>query len=104
MIKLTAAAAAQIAKSATADVAGLPLRISVVRDAAGQFQYGMGFDDQTRPDDQGFESEGIRLVVSAVVLPLLKDMTVDYVRLDDGDHHFIFLNPNDPAYVPPQNG
>ena len=104
MIRLTAAAAKQVLQSAIdGKMEGLALRVSVVRDAEGRFQYGMGFDDQSRPDDQAFESEGVAVVVSEVSLTLLKDTTIDYVDLGDGSgHHFIFLNPNDPAYVPPK--
>lgn len=104
MITLTAAAAKRVLQSAVdGKMEGLPLRVSVVRDAAGGFQYGMGFDDQRRPDDQAFESEGVAVVVSAVSLPLLKDTTIDYVDLGDGSGlNFIFMNPNDPAYVPPK--
>ena len=101
-ITLTPTAAKQVAQSATAgEMQGLRLRISVVRDADGQFQYAMGFDDNTHPGDEQFESEGVAMVVSAVSMPLLKDTTIDYVEIEQGEHRFIFLNPNDPAYVPP---
>ena len=30
-------------------------------------------------------------------------MTIDYVELEPGSWQFIFLNPNDPSYVPPQD-
>ena len=31
----------------------------------------------------------------------LKNCKLDYVEIDKGVYEFIFLNPNDPAYVPP---
>jgi len=34
--------------------------------------------------------------------PLLQGATLDYVELESGQSDFIFLNPNDPHYVPPQ--
>jgi iron-sulfur cluster assembly protein len=34
-------------------------------------------------------------------LDLLNDAVLDYVQLDDGKYEFIFLNPNDPNYQPP---
>lgn len=102
MIKLTPAAARQITQSAIdGKMEGLALRVSARRDADNQFHYGMGFDDQQREDDIGFESEGVSMVVAAPSAPLVKDMTIDYVEWENGDHRFIFMNPNDPAYVPP---
>ena len=34
-------------------------------------------------------------------VPLLDAATLDFVELDVGEPKFIFLNPNDPTYVPP---
>ena len=34
-------------------------------------------------------------------VPLLDAATLDFVELDVGEPQFIFLNPNDPGYVPP---
>ena len=31
----------------------------------------------------------------------LKNCKLDYVEIDKGKHEFIFLNPNDPTYVAP---
>ena len=101
-IKLSAAAAGQIKKSAKSDgMEEWPLRIAVRRDAADVFHYAMGFDDQSHDDDISFRSEGVEIVVTAGMLTLLEGMAVDYVELEKGKHNFIFLNPNDPAYVPP---
>jgi hypothetical protein len=33
----------------------------------------------------------------------LKNCKLDYVEIDKDKHEFIFLNPNDPAYVPPDD-
>ena len=32
---------------------------------------------------------------------MLRGATLDFVELEPGDFQFIFLNPNDPNYVPP---
>ncbi len=29
--------------------------------------------------------------------------TLDYVELQPGQHHFIFMNPNDPDHAPPSS-
>ena len=103
IIKITDAAAAQIKHCAQqSEVGDDPLRIAVRRDADGKFHYALGFDDQSFEDDLRLQSNQIVLVVSSAMLSLLKDMTIDYVELEKGQYHFIFMNPNDPAYVPPQ--
>lgn len=103
IIKITDEAAVQIKLST--EQTGLEdssLRIAVTRNADGSFHYAMGFDDQNYEDDLKLQSNNINLVVSSAMLSLLKDMTIDYVELEEGQHHFIFMNPNDPSYVPPK--
>jgi len=34
-------------------------------------------------------------------VPLLDQATMDYVEIEPGQFHFIFLNPKDPNYRPP---
>ena len=34
---------------------------------------------------------------------LLNGTRLDFVEMEDGQMHFIFLNPNDPSYVEPDN-
>ncbi|MFN3785417.1 MAG: HesB/IscA family protein, partial [Thiothrix sp.] len=63
--------------------------------------YLMGFDDQSKDGDQFIESEGIKVVVDAASQPLVVGMKLDYVEID-GKLEFIFMNPNDPNYRPPQ--
>lgn len=102
VIRVTALAVEQIKKSAAhGDTRGWPLRIAVTRAPDESFHYAMGFDDATHEDDVFFTSGDVPMVVSQAALALLKDTTIDYVELEPGRFHFIFLNPNDPAYVPP---
>ena len=84
-------------------MASTPLRIAVRTEDDGSFHYAMGFDDQRLPGDEFFNFDGIDLVVSTTSKPLADGMTIDYVELEPGNWQFIFLNPNDPAYVPPQD-
>lgn len=105
MITITPSAAAQIRKSATeGNMADLPLRIAAKRESDGSINYAMGFADKHDENDLSFNSEGVTLVVAPVSLELIKDMTIDFVELEAGQSNFIFLNPNDPNYVPPEGG
>ncbi len=103
MITVTEAAAARIKQSAKdGNMEGLSLRIAVVRKPDDSFHYAMGFDDASYQDDLTCKSAGINIVVSGEALMLVKDMAIDFVEMEKGEFNFIFLNPNDPAYVPPE--
>jgi iron-sulfur cluster assembly protein len=103
MITLTPEAAKQIRQSAKqGNLEGLPLRLAGTKNDDGSIHYGMGFDD-VKEDDTTYTSEGVDIVVSVISRELLDGMTVDYVELEPGKPQFIFMNPNDPAYVPPQD-
>jgi iron-sulfur cluster assembly protein len=103
MITLTAQAAKQIRISAQqGQTEGLPLRIAATQKPDKSLHYGMGFDDtEGDENDLKFNSEGIEIVVSGSSLPLVNGMVIDYVELEPGQYRFIFLNPNDPNYTPP---
>ncbi len=103
VIRVTETAAAQIRKSAEqSGMRDWPLRIAVSRDGDDGFHYKMGFDTSVYEDDLSFRSGDVSLVVSSGMLSLLKDMTLDYVELEAGQFHFIFINPNEPDRVLPK--
>lgn len=103
LVELTLAAANQIRLSAQqGKMEGMPLRIACRKNADDSLHYAMGFDDRGRDEDIQIVSEGITLVVSAASVPLIKGMKVDFVELSPGEKSFIFKNPNDPNYLPPQ--
>lgn len=103
MIKVTQEAAKQIKLSARQGKAeGMPLRIAATRNEDDSIHYGMGFDD-SKDDDVSLTSEGVEIVVSPVSAELLKDTVLDFVELEPGKQQFIFMNPNDPTYKPPQD-
>jgi len=103
MVRLTTAALEQIRQSAAASgMDALPLRIAIKEQQDGSFHYAMGFDEQRLPGDNFFNFDGVDLVVSAHSKDLADGMTVDYVEIEPGKPEFIFLNPNDPTYVPPR--
>ncbi len=102
MISLTSAALEQMKLSAEGDAASLPIRIAIKEQDDGSFHYAMGFDEQRLPGDHFLNFDGIDLVVSATSKALAEGMTIDFVELEAGKPEFIFLNPNDPTYVPPR--
>jgi iron-sulfur cluster assembly protein len=103
MIKITPAAAEQIRSSASqGQMDGMSLRLAATRNPDGSLHYGMGFDDNKMDGDTHITSEGVDLVVSESSLALLAGMTMDYVELEPGSWQFIFMNPNDPNYKPPE--
>jgi len=103
MIKLTDAAVEQIILSAEqGEMQSIPLRIAIKQQDDGSFHYAMGFDEQRLPGDAFVTIASINLVVSETSKDLVEGMTIDYVELEAGKPEFIFLNPNDPTYVPPR--
>jgi len=102
MITVTPEAAAQIKVSIEQGNTGdIPLRIAIEHKEDGRFHYLMGFDDQLRPGDQRVESEGITMVVDGISQPLANGLMLDFVELES-TMEFVFMNPNDPNYTPPQ--
>jgi iron-sulfur cluster assembly protein len=103
MIKVTEQAAKQIKLSAKQGKAeGMPLRIAATRNEDDSIHYGMGFDD-SKEDDISITLGDVEIIVSPVSAELLKDTVLDFVELEPGKHQFIFMNPNDPTYAPPQD-
>ena len=101
MITVTPQAAKQIRITAEqSDAKELALRLAAKKKDDGSFDYGMGFDEMT-DDDVDIKSEGISIVFAPEYGPMLKGMTIDFVEIEDGQYHFIFLNPNDPSFIPP---
>lgn len=102
MMTITPEAALQIQVSAQHSQAqGLPLRIAAERQSDGHFHYQMGFDEAQQVGDLVFEQEGVSVIIDAASARLLKGAWLDFVDLD-GRMEFVFMNPNDPHYRPPQ--
>ena len=102
MISVTTSALEQIKLSANqGEMGSLPLRIAIKEQDDGSFHYAMGFDEQRLPGDNFLNFDGVDLVVSETSKDLAEGMTIDYVELEPGKSEFIFLNPNDPTYIPP---
>lgn len=102
MITVTHEAARQIKEAAVqSKMENMALRVAVSRSDDDSFRYAMGFDDVGAEDDFRFHSEGIEITVPQSCLALLNGTVIDYVELETGQFEFIFMNPNDPSYVPP---
>jgi iron-sulfur cluster assembly protein len=102
MFKVTEAAAKQVMSAAQqGGTEGMALRLAAQKHADGSFDYRMGFDEITE-DDIKFASEGVDIVMAPEYVPLLDNTTLDFVELDEGEAQFIFINPDDANYSPPQ--
>jgi iron-sulfur cluster assembly protein len=94
MFKVTQAAAEQ------GGAEGMALRLAAARKTDGTFDYKMGFD-QPKEEDIRLSCEGVDIVMEPEYVPLLDETVLDYVELEQGDFQFIFLNPKDTSYQPP---
>ena len=92
-VELTASAAARVA--AIAGKQGKPaiLRLSVDGGGCAGFQYKFEMADDVQGDDTVAERDGVRLVVDAVSLDLVRGSAVDYVE-NMGGASFRVTNPN----------
>jgi len=73
--------------------AGIGLRLGVKRTGCSGFAYAGDVADHLIQDDVLLENRGIKIVVNAEQLPLLKGTEIDFVRHGLSDS-FRFRNPN----------
>jgi len=101
VIEVTDAARIMVEMAAKeSDAKGLPLRIAAVRTKDGGLDYKMGFDDEGIKDGDSQDAAGtVTVVVAAEDQPILEGTRLDYVEIEQGDHRFIFDNPNDPSHA-----
>jgi iron-sulfur cluster insertion protein len=92
-IQLTSSAAARVAAIAVRQGKPPVLRLSVEGGGCSGFQYRFGLADTIEPDDAQVETDGVKLVVDAVSLDLVRGAQVDYVE-DLGGAAFKVANPN----------
>lgn len=87
----TAAARARVFLAKQEQARGL--RLGVRNTGCSGHMYTVGLADTIDPDDEVFESRGVKVVVSAKNLPYLDGVEVDYAKqgLNEG---FRFHNPN----------
>lgn len=92
-ISLTPDAARHVKKSLAKRGAGLGLRLAVKTSGCSGYAYALEFVDTMNPDDQCFETLGVKIVVDPRSLAMLDGTQLDFVRegLNEG---FKFNNPN----------
>jgi iron-sulfur cluster assembly protein len=77
-------------KESSSEVA---LRVFVSGGGCSGLQYGMAFDDATRPGDEVVEQDGVRVVIDDFSAPYLRGSEIDYVDSLMGAG-FAVHNPN----------
>ena len=92
-ITLTASAARRVAAIATRQSKPAILRLSVDGGGCAGFTYKFDLAEAPDSDDMVAETDGVRLVVDAVSLDLLRGSAVDFVE-DLGGASFRVTNPN----------
>ena len=92
-VELTPSAAARVAAIASKQGKPAILRLSVDGGGCAGFQYKFGLADAIETDDIVAEESGVRLVVDAVSLDLVRGSAVDYVE-NMGGASFRVTNPN----------
>jgi iron-sulfur cluster assembly protein len=82
-----------VQKSLNSRGKGLGLRLSVKTSGCSGMSYVMEFADETQPEDQLFESQGVKVIVDPKSLLYIDGTELDFVRegLNEG---FQFNNPN----------
>ena len=93
MVALTPSAAARVAAIAGRQNKPAILRLSVEGGGCAGFQYRFGLADGVEADDAVAEEGGVRLVVDAVSLDLVRGAAVDFVE-NMGGAAFRVTNPN----------
>lgn len=93
-VSLTEAAARHVAKFLEKRGHGIGLRLGVQTSGCSGMAYKLEYADRLEPDDQVFESFGIKVVVDPKSLVYIDGTELDYRRqgLQEG---FKFSNPNE---------
>ncbi|RMH51590.1 MAG: iron-sulfur cluster insertion protein ErpA [Zetaproteobacteria bacterium] len=92
-ITITPAAAEKIAALKQQGYQDMHLRIFVSGGGCSGFQYGFTFDEAINENDTIAESGGVKLLIDAMSLELLRGAEVDY-RSDVNGESFVIRNPN----------
>lgn len=92
-VTLTPAAAQHVARYIEKRGKGIGLRLGVKTTGCSGLAYKLEFADASNPEDQEFETHGVRVFVDPKSLPYIDGTELDFVRegLNEG---FQFRNPN----------
>ncbi len=93
-VTLTASAAQAVQEIMTQKkLQGYALRLYIANGGCSGYQYGLSLANNIRPEDNVFETDGVRLIIDEVSIQFLQGATVDYVS--DGEvNGFKITNPN----------
>ncbi|MDW8479792.1 MAG: iron-sulfur cluster assembly accessory protein [Xanthomonadales bacterium] len=92
-IRLTPAALARARRLLAGDSAARGLRFGVRRAGCSGYAYRLELARDVDEGDQVFEQDGLRIVVDAESLPLVRGTEIDLVAERFGER-FVFRNPN----------
>ena len=100
--RITEEAANEIKRSSpTVPSQGLRLRIAAKRQADGSVDYAMGFDEPAETDTV-YTQHDVQILIGLASADLLAGAVLDFAKPDNEEsNRFIFLNPNDPGFIPP---
>ena len=92
-ISLTPAAAEHVERYLARRGKGIGLRLGVKTTGCSGLAYKLEYADDTLPEDQVFESHGVRVLIDPKSLAYIDGTELDFVRegLNEG---FKFRNPN----------
>lgn len=95
-VTLTERAARHVSRYLERRGKGLGLRLGVRTTGCSGMAYKLEYVDEALPEDQVFESLGVKVFIDAKSLPYLAGTELDYARegLNEG---FKFNNPNEKA-------
>lgn len=92
-VTMTEAAANHVSKALTKRGKGIGLRLGVRTAGCSGMAYKLEYVDELAPDDEVFESHGVKIVIDPKSLAYLDGTELDFTRegLNEG---FKFNNPN----------
>jgi iron-sulfur cluster assembly protein len=92
-VLLTEAAAHHVADMLHKRGQGLGLRVGTRKSGCSGFAYVVDYADAVGPEDQVFESHGVKVVVDQGSLAQIDGMEVDFVKTSLLNQGFEFRNP-----------
>ena len=92
-VTLSDKAAKHVANYLTKRGKGLGLRLGVRTSGCSGMAYKLEFVDEVNPDDQVFESHGVKVLIDPKSLPYLEGTELDYTK-EGMNEGFKFNNPN----------
>lgn len=92
-ITLTPAALERVRNYLASSPGRMGLRFGVRRTGCSGWGYVVDLADHAQPDDTVFDVDGVRVIVDAASLPLVRGTQIDFAR-QGLNAQFVFRNPN----------